>query len=194
MTTPFSKVSLTPAVAKLNRTDANSRWLAVYSKSIMDTDALSDFCWAEVYIPMEVEPVIAGGQRFEQSWEFPLALADGVTAFACDFSHPFWTKGYVIDGERRTLLYEDGTTVVEQLRKKSPYGYEYEVSGYKGLSNALASFTVEKTAQTAKLRWRLNYSAADSATMLAVLRFAAQLAAAAGNTLNAAFAPHASHS
>jgi hypothetical protein len=68
------------------------------------------------------------------------------------------------------------------------------VSGYKGLSNALAAFTIEKNAQTAKLCWRLNYSAADSATMLAVLRFAAQLTAATGNALSTTFAPRASHS
>jgi len=187
-------VSLTPAAAKTNRTDANSRWLAVYTKSIMDTDALSDFCWAEIYVPLQVEPVIGTGQRFEQSWDFPLPLADDVTALACDFSHPFWTQAYVIDGERRTLLNEDGTTIVERLHKKWPHGYEYEVSGYKGLSNALAAFTIEKNAQTAKLCWRLNYSAADSATMLAVLRFAAQLTAATGNALSTTFAPRASHS
>jgi hypothetical protein len=186
-------ISLVPAVAKSNRTDPNSRWLAVYTKSIMDTDALSDFCWAEVYIPLQLEPIIGGRQRFEQSWEFPVSLVDDVVSLACDFSHPFWTAGYVIDGERRTVV-KDGTTVVEKLRQKLPQGYEYEMSGYKGLSNALASFTVERTAQTAKLCWRLDYSAADSATLLAILRFAAQLATAAGDTLSATFVPRLSPS
>jgi hypothetical protein len=178
---------VTPKSSK-DRGNPNSRWLVRYSKGVMDTDALSDFSWGELYIPVAIAPSKGPG-AFRRTWSFPAVLSDDLAGFACDFGKPFWSKDYEVKNDARTFKTSDGTIIKEILKSKTSSGYQYELSGFKNLATAEGSFGVEIIEDYAQLTWRLGFSAADDSTIMAMLRLATKTTDAVTAALAVRYSP-----
>ncbi|NER97852.1 MAG: hypothetical protein F6J86_29080 [Symploca sp. SIO1B1] len=75
-----------------NRNQPNNRWLAKYTKGVMDADALLDFVYFELYIP--VKPNIDGSFTFTKEWTFTADIQEAVKKYGCDFSKPILESSY----------------------------------------------------------------------------------------------------
>jgi hypothetical protein len=164
-----------------NRNGANSRWLIDYTKGMMDVDAISDFVYGELYVPLTATGKTA---TFKRAWSFPAAMKDVVRAFGVDFTRPFWLP-YKVDEARRTVEFrgldpdnpDDVSTLTETLIAQSPNGYRYNQTGFPHLSSYEAAFALGDADNSALLTWSCEFGSADPHTLV---RCYALLAGTAG--------------
>jgi hypothetical protein len=109
----------------MDRSTPNTRWLARYWMSIMDTDALAYRTAVEVFIPLQVG---VPQQPLKLNWQrtFPARVREELLNFTCQFRNPFWDQYYVRDG-LRTVTLPDGKRLTERLVSQEPNGYLYAI-------------------------------------------------------------------
>jgi hypothetical protein len=179
-------LSLRPATAD-NRTKPNARWLVTYTHGMMDTDALSDFIYGELYVPL----VPSGAEKpihFRYRWALPGAALASVLAYACRFAAPFW-RTYQIAGDQRSYRASDGSAITESLETAHENGYTYTVEGYPA-DDYRCSFSVSADASNAvQLEWALSFSCANPGNITRVAGAAAADAASMLAALTSHFTP-----
>ena len=141
-------IRLSAQPSQTNRDSANSRWVVKYTEGIMDSDALTDMVYGEVYIPLKVVP---NKKPFtiEHTWNFAKGMEEVVAEYACVFAKPFWAPFKVSkNGKlRKTQASNDGQpfTITEKLLKSDPLGYIYAGTGFAGVTNYTGHFQVTET-------------------------------------------------
>ena len=175
----------------LKRDDPNGRWLVAYTKGIMDTDALSDFVFGELYVPVTVETPLEP-VHLRLAWQFTEAVHDAVAGYACRFDRPFWAQ-YHIDGDVRTQRLPDGGTMVETLTPPaSPTEYHYTATGLPGITAYEGSFQLSRPADPGgdiTLSWNVDLSADSAAGMVSAASGVASAAEAMTTAMEAHFGP-----
>jgi hypothetical protein len=147
----------------------------------MDTDALSDFVFGELYVPLEIA---GGAPKFVRTWSFAPTMADAVRQYALDFAKPFWAE-FDVQGNIRTTRVEgldmtDGSpsaTLTETLLEATHDGYRYAVSPIFGVTQT-GQFSLNVEDNQTKLTWACTYTASDDvylARWMAVLADAADV-------------------
>jgi len=138
-------IRLSGQPAETDRSKPNSRWVVKYTEGIMDTDALTDLVYGELYIPVQVKP---GNKPFtiSKTWTFTAGMKEVVAQYTCDFTKPFWAN-FSVDKSgkvRKVVASNDGKdfTIVETLAKSAPDGYTYEGKGFAGITNYTGVFSV----------------------------------------------------
>jgi hypothetical protein len=173
-----------------NRDTSNARWVIKYTKGMMDTDALSDFVYGELYIPVTVA---APDQSltFARRWTFPAGMRAAVAQYACRFDHPFWAS-FKVQGNTRTLTLPDGKTVItETLQRQGRDSYTYRMTGIPGLTAYTGSFTLTAAADLATLEWAVSFQCADPQTIVRVLSMIAEAAQQMTAAMTSHFSPGA---
>ncbi|NEQ64001.1 MAG: hypothetical protein F6K21_00435, partial [Symploca sp. SIO2D2] len=96
-----------------DRNQRNTRWLAKYTKGVMDTDSLLDFVYFELYIP--VKPKIDGTVSFSftKAWTFPADMTGAVKNYGCRFEKPILESSYEVIRN------------ISRIRKESVFGVEF---------------------------------------------------------------------
>lgn len=132
------KVSCEPE--EKDRSKANSRWVVKYTKGIMDTDAITNLVYGELYIPLQVLP---DGRpiNVKKKWVFAAGMKDLIAQYACDFSKPFWAS-FKIDGKVRSITLPSGITITETLAAADTNSYKYTAEGVPGIKGYSGSFSV----------------------------------------------------
>ena len=131
-----------------DRGKPDSRWVIKYTEGIMDTDALTDLVYGELFIPVQVVP---GNTPFSigKKWTFSEGMKEVVTKYTCDFKKPFWANFKILkDGKvRSTNASNDGVsfTIVETLVKTGSAGYTYSGTGFAGVTDYIGHFEVTPT-------------------------------------------------
>lgn len=186
-----SGLTLQPATVD-DRTKPNARWLLTYTKGVMDTDALSDFVYGELYVPLAV----TGADRplrFRYRWALPAAAAASVRAYASTFAAPFWGS-YQVTGNERSYRSPDGSIITETLQTQEENGYTYTVAGCPA-DDYRCSFSVSsdtgssETGDNVELEWAFSFSCADPGALTNVVGAAAANAASMLAALTSHFAP-----
>lgn len=175
------------ATSTAQRGQPNGRWMVVYTKGIMDTDALSDVVFGELYVPLTAQPA-DGPTRFERRWRFAGGMEEVVAAYACRFAAPFWGS-FQVAGDTRTTTLPDGTTIIETLTQQGDAEYAYTASGVPGISDFSGRFAVTAAQDAAELSWTSTFSSADATSLVRMLTINAGDAATIGSTLAQHFAP-----
>ncbi len=153
-----------------SRDQPNARWLVNYTKGLMDTDALSDFVFGELHIPLTVQPS-DGPIAFAFEWSFPNAMKGAVAEYGCRFATPFWAP-YTVTGKTRTSPLPNGGQLIETLKRESKRSYRYTASGIEGVSDFQGAFAVsdgERGADGIKLTWSVSFEAQDPAAVVTAL-------------------------
>ncbi len=113
----------------VDRSSPNGRWFAKYTLGVMDTDGLRNLVYGELLIPIAVSA--SGDLELPQRFEFPTGLSQAAVAKVARFDDPFWTDGYHVEGDTRSINV-GGRTVTERLTDHGPYGYRYTIDGLPG--------------------------------------------------------------
>jgi hypothetical protein len=140
---------------KLQRLDPNSRWLIKYTKGVMDTDALSDLIYGELFIPIKVVSA-SNPIKLAQNWLFDSAIHLAVVNYTCKFMNPFWASYKVTENERITQL-PSGLTIQELLQQQNSTYYTYAINGIDGISDFIGSFTCKIEDKKTKLTWQVSF-------------------------------------
>lgn len=166
-----------------DRTKPNSRWLAGYTKGVMDVDSIRDFIYGELYVPIAAQS--AGAPiTMKKTWSFPSGMEQAVAAYACNFAQPFWAN-YEVTGNVR-VTDSGSTTVTEMLTgAPSPSSYSYSIAGFNGVASCSASMT----ATGAALTWSVEFDSTDAQAIVALLTYAASSVQSMGAALAKNFAP-----
>jgi|GEM_PF-1749370 len=156
-------------VARGARSKPNQRWFLSYTKGLMDTDALRDLVYGELYIPLQVS--VDGRIRVSEAWSFSASMADAVKSYACSFDNPYWAPGTKVEGNERTIHVSDEITIVETLIEELPRGgYTYRMTGFPGISNYDGRFELSPPdGETVRLTWALEFDADSSRDVVAML-------------------------
>jgi hypothetical protein len=179
-----------------DRDAANARWLIGYTNGIMDTDALANLVYGELYVPIAVVP----GKdpiTMSASWTFAADLIDALGKLACVFERPFWAD-YQVTGNTRTRTLADGITLSETRTLAEPHHYRVTVTGMPYLTQHHEDFLITKVDHaTCRLTWSTSFQAALPATppplavdpIMAALQHVAQTRELMRAALAAHFAP-----
>jgi hypothetical protein len=112
-------------------------------------------------------------------------MSEAVAVYGARFGSPFWAD-FHIDGDTRTVLQPDGTTITETLDSASDQGYTYTASGVDGIERYRGSFAVTDDGSATRLVWTTSFEARDTdaaARMLSII-------AGAGQTMLSRLASH----
>jgi hypothetical protein len=175
------------AISDAQRGQPNGRWMVTYVKGFMDTDALSDVVYGELYVPLTVQPSDEP-VRFGRSWRFVPGMTEVVASYACRFTHPFWAD-FKVDGDTRTIKLPNGTTIVETLTRQADIEYAYSASGVAGIADYAGSFAVSASDEATELSWTVTFTAADAASLTHMLTICAAAATSMSAKLDAHFSP-----
>ena len=153
-----------------DRRAPNSRWLAGYTKGLMDVDAVSDFVYGDLYIPLTAE---GGDVRFCRTWTFPAGMKDAVASVACDFAEPFWAQ-FDVRGVTRTVQVSgldpnnptSPCTLTETLGTSDPASYSYQLTGFPGMVRYDGTFAVRSSGEQASLTWECRFRAGAPEVMV----------------------------
>lgn len=174
-------------VTGVARDRPNGRWLASYTKGVMDTDAITDLVYGELYLPVTVgggtDPVV-----ISREWTAPAAMSDALAGYACRFDRPFWAD-FEVSGDERTLVLPDGTTITERLAEQSGTSYRYTLTGLDHIDDYQGAFAVEPQGDSAVLRWDARFTSSDAAATVRALSLIAGAAATMTQRMAAHFAP-----
>jgi hypothetical protein len=179
-------LSLKPATVA-DRTKPNARWLATYTKGVMDTDALSDFVYGELYVPLVPVPADQS-LHFQYRWALPGAALESVKEYACTFKKPFGPT-YDAKGEDQRSYRSDDHAITETLLRADGNGYTYTVEGYPA-SDYKCSFSVSSSPSVdVQLEWAFSFSCTSPGDITRVIRAAAANAAKMQTALTSHFTP-----
>lgn len=158
-----------------DRYAANNRWLVKYTKGVMDTDALSDLVYGELYIPVTVQPNGEGHIELSEKWTFPASMENPVEDYAVRFDKPFWAP-FQVDGKVRTAKLPDGTTITETLVSQNDNQYTYTLTGLPGVTAYQGNFTLErdKANDQVILHWNIAFQASDAQSIVKTISIIAQ--------------------
>ena len=121
-----------------DRSAPNARWLTRYTLGMMDTDALSNVVYGELYIPLmpcnSREPV-----SFSESWTFPAGLEPVLLPLVARFGRVFWTNKAQVTDNTRTWVAPGGIQLTETLLTQTDTGYTYQLTGLTGVLTAEGS-------------------------------------------------------
>jgi hypothetical protein len=170
-----------------DRSKPNSRWLAGYTKGIMDVDALRDFVYGELYIPLLPQATGATPANMTRAWRFPAGMQTVVADFASNFAKPFWGS-YHVNGNARTAQFRQYTITETLTGTPTPDSYAYTISGIDLLS-ALASFAVTTGTNGVTLTWTLRFQSSDPAAIVQLLTWSANAVQQMTASLKGQFAP-----
>ena len=152
----------------------NSRWLVKYGCGVMDVDALSNLVYGESFIPVTITQV-AGPIHLADHWTLPAGMLDTVSAFACQFSKPFWAD-YQVDGNTRTLASPD-LTIVETLQPPvSESAYSYTISGLADVSSCQCQFEAAVADAGTTLTWSVALSCTHRVSLVKAVAWVASAA------------------
>jgi hypothetical protein len=153
------KVSCIPSES--NRQKSNSRWLLKYTQGVMDTDALSNLVYGELFIPLQIKE---NSKPFEitENWIFNAGMEEVLTDFTCKFDKPFWAV-FDVDGKTRKIKLPDPPykqiEITETLVSETSKGYIYSATGVPGISNYLGEYSVSTLEnKQVKLELKLSYN------------------------------------
>jgi hypothetical protein len=188
------RVSLTTTRGS-DRTKANSRWLVGYTTGYMDTDALADFVYGELYIPVSVQS--SGTITLSQSWAFPAEMKDALAQFACRFENPFWDDSATVKDGQRILKAESLTITETLLGTPAPYEYAYDATfsgegGVEQVREYRGSFSVDEKGETPKpvrLCWEVSFQGTQASALVIIMRSFAETTAAITRALTQQFGP-----
>lgn len=171
-----------------DRNKPNARWLVSYTKGVMDTDALSDFVFGELYIPLNVsasdKPIC-----FHKRWSLPANLKSALAEYACQFAKPFWAQ-FVVQGDSRSLTLPDGTTITETLQKPvTPDSYTYTMTGIKNLASYSGAFAVQVVDDLAQLEWKVIFDSRSPDAIVKILGLNADAAEEMSKRMQEHFRP-----
>jgi hypothetical protein len=169
-----------------DRKKANSRWLIGYTKGIMDTDAISDFIYGDIYIPLDVKP---GTENIllEKIWEFEPEMKDLIVHYACNFQKPFWAV-YQVNGDTRILESGD-LKLTEKLVDQNDAAYRYELSGLDGLSNYTGYFQTTQDNNKIRLKYSASFRCTDPSGIVNVCNYFGNVIQAMEQSLKKQFSP-----
>ena len=125
-----------------SRTDSNARWLLKYTQGVMDTDAISEMVFGELYVPVTIKPN-RKPYKSGMEWNFSPGMMKAVTIYTCNFDKPFWAT-FDIQGKTRKTRLQDGTLINETLIKATKTGYTYKAEGVPGISNYQGEFEAKE--------------------------------------------------
>lgn len=170
-----------------DRNMPNSRWLNVYCLAAMDTDALTNVVYGDLYIPLTLMEVNKDKEyKIEKKWIFPAGSRDIVYSFTSDFCKCFWVPtgcACATDKHTRTINTPDAV-ITETYVKNNGDGYEYSLAGVDGASKYHgAMMTTENDKREVVFIWTCTYQCENAES---ILRMSAIMAGAA-NGMNAAF-------
>ena len=155
----------------------------------MDVDALRDFVYGELYIPLILQATGAKPATMTRAWRFPAGMQTVVAAFASNFAKPFWGS-YEVNGNTRTARFNQ-YTITETLTgtgTPTPDSYAYTISGIAFLS-ASASFAVTADANGVTLTWTIQFQSSDPAAIVQLLTWSADSVQQMTASLKGQFAP-----
>jgi Ferritin-like len=171
-----------------DRSKPNARWLVTYAKGMMDTDALSDFIFGELYVPLEVSAPLDQPLQFCYRWSLPSADITAVREYACRFTAPFW-RHYQSAADQRSYQSSGGSVITEVRISADENGYKYRVEGYPA-SDYLCVFSVSMdTEKNVQLEWAFSFSCDDPGHVRSVVAAAAADAALMLTALTSRFSP-----
>lgn len=177
------------SVSTATRGDPNGRWMVTYCKGMMDTDALSDLVFGELYVPLTVQPTAGKLARFERSWRFVGGMEALLAGYACQFHSPFWAT-FDVHGDTRTVTVPGGgPTIVETLRKQDEAAYSYSAAGVHGITGYTGSFAVTTERGAAVLTWSVTFIPEAADSLVQMLTINAGAAETMGANLAAKFGP-----
>lgn len=188
-------LALSVAAPGTDRMQPGSRWLVGYTKGLMDVDAVSDFVYGELYVPLAAK---GDEVRFAREWAFPLAMRSAVMDYACNFGKPFWGD-FAVDGDTRSIAVQglvpgqptSAVTLVETLEREDAAGYVYSMQGFPGMAAYMGRFSLSENGEQIVLRWECRFQAATDDAMLRCYALLAASADTIGGDLAAHFGPAA---
>ena len=160
--------------ATTDRNAPNARWLVRYTLGMMDTDALSNVVYGDLYIPLVAgsshEPVV-----LTDSWTFPAGLEPVLQPVVARFGRVFWADSAVITDNTRTWTAPDGTLLTETLLAQTETGYTCQLAGLAGVLTAEGSLNLTTTdAGRVRLTWTMTFTYESAAGAVAMSRLVGQ--------------------
>lgn len=156
-----------------NRKESNSRWLNVYCQAVMDTDALANVVYGDLYIPLTLEYKKGQDYKIEKKWIFAAGTRDAVYKFTSDFCKCFWMVPpskctCAADLHHRTLTPPGVTPAIHETWEKSNGdGYDYKLEGIPGVSHYEGSMmTTENPNKEVVFTWISRYKCDSAETIL----------------------------
>lgn len=169
------------------RDKSNSRWLIRYTMGAMDTDALCDLVYGEVYVPVVAAPA-DGDLTLTREWSFPGAVAGAIREFACRFAAPFWAE-YTVTGKSRTTALRPDVTLTETLTEEEADRYSYRLTGLPGVASFTSTLALHEAGARVALRWRAQVTAGTATALVDVVSYFTATADAMADRLKAYFEP-----
>jgi len=169
-----------------SRDAVNTRWLVNYGLGVMDVDALSNFVWGELYVPVTVQA--AGPIQLTSNWNFPAIMESAVAAVACQFSKPFWAS-YQVDGNIRKLPAATGAITETLTPSPSSSSYSYTLSGLTGVQSFQGQFAAAVSGGETTLAWTVAFTCVDTASAVTAVGFVAAAAQQMTAALTESFGP-----
>ncbi len=172
-----------------DRNAPNARWLVRYTLGMMDTDALSNVVYGDLYIPLMAgathEPVV-----LTDSWTFPAGLEPVLQPVVAQFSRVFWTDSARVTDNTRTWTAPDGTLLTETLADQTETGYTYQITGLTDVLTAEGSLALTITdAGRVRLTWTITFTYDLAAGAVAMSRLVGQTRPLMGATLRQFLGP-----
>ena len=190
-------LNLVPILPEERMLHPNSRWLLRYTQASMDTDALANFVYGDVYIPVKLGPTgsMPPPITVPTTWTYAAAHFEALAELCTNFTVPFWTKKYeIFDGGRKRRLSYNGQQlyIAEELVNSTiePAKCEYSYIGEPlthGIDNYRGSFVVAKTATASTLTWTYSGAPRSADAAEVFLCTCAEAAQAMTEALNAYF-------
>jgi Ferritin-like len=172
------------------RNMSNSRWLVKYTMGVMDTDALSDFVYGEVYVPV-IFKTIDQPLELIRSWTFPANMKTSLYEYACSFDKPFWAP-FEVKGDKR-ILKLPSCTVVEYLQKPQENdSYSYTMTGIKDINEYKGTFALIDLSSSKQIRleWRVSFKCDNPQAVINMLTLIARDSKNMTALMGDHFSPH----
>ncbi len=152
-----------------DREKPNSRWLIKYTKGVMDTDAITDLVFGELFIPV-IAKKTEKKVSFTRSWEFNLFLYEPLRSYCLKFKKPFWTNEYEVDDSTRKINV-DKTTVIETILQQDANRYSYSSSGFENIREFENSLQLEQINGKIIFTWRNDFYFDEEGAFVNILQF-----------------------
>lgn len=177
-----------------DRQKPNARWLVRYTAGVMDTDALANLVYGDVYIPLTLSLDANGGTKpvqLAKRWTFAPGTRDAVAAVTLDFATPFWATYTVASNrQQRNLLLPSGQLWVEDLTTAGADSYAYSGSGLPGLTRYQARFALSVSpAGVVELAWSVEFTGGTNDAILDAVLFFTRQAESMQSALQSRFTP-----
>jgi hypothetical protein len=174
-----------------DRSAPNARWLAHYTLASMDTDALGNLIFGELYIPLSVEAPERGGDPItvRKRWSFAPGTQEAMRAYAGDFTKPFWANFTFNEAKtERSIEISKDVTISETLEQAGPQGYTYRLTGLPSVSSYTGQFEVGQDGRD-ELVWTVKFVADNPEQVVKTLGLIGSASAQMSSALQSRFTP-----